>query len=651
METATRATPIQGDGVGVERVRTAEGRGTRPSGGRLALIAAASWTGLVVGLVELGLFLARVQITQQGMTRKSPHILWMVPLTDLALFGGVGVLLAMLVWPIPRVGGRLSAWLLCILGLMTPLLAVPGLRAISCLVLASGLACWVAPMVLGRVASFRRLVLASLPPLGLVLLALAGIAIARDGPASRGGSTLGAAPPGTPNVLLVVMDTVRADATSLNGSDRDTTPNLATLANRGARFDRAISTAPWTLPSHASMFTGRWPWELAVGPFRALDSRYPTLAEYLGRHGYATAGFSANTIFCTAEYGLARGFGHYEDFVISPLEALRGCSWGWLICRWLVTPLDRLCVATGREASHPLELPYYRKDASQINRAALGWIAEQGDRPFFAFLNFLDAHDPYLVPEGADHPFSRHPATLAERRTLRHWIDEVTWRRTPEEIRLDRDFYDDCLAYLDGRIGRLIAELGRLGRLDNTVIVITSDHGEHFGEHNLDGHPILGHCQSVYQPEIHVPLIVVAPGRLPGGTVVTETVSLRDLPATIVDLIGLREGSPFPGRSFFPPPAGGKAAMDRVVPGAVLAELLPDEQGRPIGPRQRPGAVGLMRAVVTDHESYHRHADGHEELYDLANDPKESIDLSRSKKSSASLDRFRATLNGLTTPP
>jgi arylsulfatase A-like enzyme len=618
-----------------------------------------------MGLVELGLYFARIQIPQQGITRKSPHILWMIPLTNLALFGSVGLLLAMLVRPIPRVGGRLCAWLLCTLALLVPFSTIPGLRATSCLVLAAGLSCWITPTILGRVGSFRRLVLASLPPLGLALLALGWIAIGRDGLATRSGSTTGTAPPGAPNVLFVVMDTVRADATSLDGSDRDTTPNLASLARRGARFERAISTAPWTLPSHASMFTGRWPWELAVGPYRALDSRHPTLAEYLGRHGYATAGFAANVVFCTAEYGLARGFGHYEDFVVSPLEALRSSGLGGLICHWLVSPLDRLCIAAGREASHPLESPYYRKDASEVNRAALGWIAEHRDRPFFAFLNYMDAHDPYLVPEGAAHPFSRRPPTLAERRVLRNWIDETPGPRDPEEIRLARDSYKDCLAYLDGQIGRLLAELGRLGQLDNTVIVITSDHGEHFGEHVHDGYPILGHHQSVYQQEIHVPLIVVAPGRLPAGLVVTGTVSLRDLPSTVVDLTGLQEGSPFPGHSLLTPAAGGTLARDRVGLEAALAEFLPEERSLPFKFRYNRGAVGLMRVVVTDDNSYHSHGDGHEEFYDLVNDPRESINLSRSKKipvaldplrlsrsleSPVALDPFRAKLHALTSP-
>ena len=111
------------------------------------------------------------------------------------------------------------------------------------------------------------------------------------------------------NVILVVLDTVRADRLGLYGYSRNTTPNLDGLARRGVVFDRAFSTAPWTAPSHASLFTGRWPHELSVGWNRPLDGASPTLAEFLRAQGYATAGFVANTTYCSYETGLARGFG------------------------------------------------------------------------------------------------------------------------------------------------------------------------------------------------------------------------------------------------------------------------------------------------------------------------------------------------------
>ena len=130
-------------------------------------------------------------------------------------------------------------------------------------------------------------------------------------------------PANSPNVLLIVLDTVRADHLSLYGYERPTTPVLERLAKRGIRFDEARATAPWTLPSHASMFTGRWPHELGEKWMTPLRGNFPTLAEYLGDHGYATAGFVANVGYCSQETGLARGFTHYEDYVLEKLAPLR----------------------------------------------------------------------------------------------------------------------------------------------------------------------------------------------------------------------------------------------------------------------------------------------------------------------------------------
>src|SRR5262249_52911283 len=129
--------------------------------------------------------------------------------------------------------------------------------------------------------------------------------------------------PASDNVLLLVLDTVAADHLGLYGYDRPTSPTLDELATRGIRFDRAQATSSWTLPSHASMFTGRWPHELSVGWITPLDAARQTRAEYLGSRGYATAGFTANYWYCAADSGLNRGFSVYHDYVFPRLNALR----------------------------------------------------------------------------------------------------------------------------------------------------------------------------------------------------------------------------------------------------------------------------------------------------------------------------------------
>ena len=130
-------------------------------------------------------------------------------------------------------------------------------------------------------------------------------------------------PAGSPNVLLIVLDTVRADHLSLYGYQRPTTPTLERLAKHGVRFDAARATAPWTLMSHASFFTGRWPHELDVEWLTPLRKNYPMLAEYLGAHGYATAGFVSNVQYCSYDTGLDRGFTYYEDYVLEKLSPFR----------------------------------------------------------------------------------------------------------------------------------------------------------------------------------------------------------------------------------------------------------------------------------------------------------------------------------------
>ena len=210
---------------------------------------------------------------------------------------------------------------------------------------------------------------------------------------------------------------------------------------------------------------------------------------------------------------------------------------------------------------------------------------------------------------------------------------------------LARNAYDDCLAYLDDQIGNFLAGLERLGQLKNTIVVITSDHGEHFGEHQRDGLPLIGHRLSVYQPEIHVPLLVVAPGRVPASARVSGAVSLRQVPATLVNLAGLGAGSPFPGGSWFGDQTqsqNGQGAMTQ--PGqAALSEFTPKTDLISPTPGQ-PHDSDLMRAVVQDEKSYHRHGDGSEAFFDLKSDPGETQNLFRKEPESPEIQRFQAIL-------
>src|SRR5262249_28047954 len=198
---------------------------------------------------------------------------------------------------------------------------------------------------------------------------------------------------------------VGAGHLDLHGYGRPTSPTLDELARQGIRFDRVQAASPWTLPSHASVFTGRWPHELSANWLTPLDGTYPTLAEFLGVRGYATAGFVANTLYCASDSGLARGFAEYRDFIFPRLIPFKPA----VLVERSVAGLqaleqfleDRLDFDLLRPAVQHLWWLVHadRKDAAVVNREVLDWLSRrrQPERPFFAFLNYYDAHYPYQL--------------------------------------------------------------------------------------------------------------------------------------------------------------------------------------------------------------------------------------------------------------
>src|SRR5262249_28657657 len=338
---------------------------------------------------------------------------------------------------------------------------------------------------------------------------------------ARALARLPAPPAEAPNVLFIVLDTVRARSLSLYGYARDTTPELSRWARRGIRFDRAAAPACWTFPSHCSFFTGRWPFELNAHWQLVLNTPHPTLAEFLAARGYATAGLVANTSYCSAESGMSRGFAHYEDYPLSPLTILGSTEIG----RWV----SRNVLSYGDYYGQKWIL-FQSRDADGINRAFLDWMSgRRGDqRPFFAFLNYMDAHEPFVVPVEHTPRFGQRPGSRRDYEMLLGYWDRDKTQISPPDVSLARDGYDDFIAFPDPRVGALLDDLDRRGVLEKTVVIITSDHGEEFGERG-----IFDHGYSLYLDAVHVPLVILAPGA-PAGRVVAEPVSLRDLPATII---------------------------------------------------------------------------------------------------------------------
>ena len=450
-----------------------------------------------------------------------------------------------------------------------------------------------------------------------------------------------------PNVLLIVLDTVRADRLSLYGYGRDTTPHLTRLANQGVRFDRARSAAPWTLPSHSSLFTGRWPHELLVERLGWLDATYPTLAEFLGTRNYTTAGFVANRFFCGHESGLSRGFQTYRDYPINLSEVVRASSLGWFLARTGNRMCDELLWLLTTKGPASISLDFPRKTATMVNREFLAWLDHKDHKPFFAFLNYFDAHDPYLPPQRPTRPLGLIPKSRREFQMLRDWQKLNKKSLDPSSLSLAQDSYDECIAALDRELGTLMDELQRRNLLDQTLVILTADHGEQFGEHGD-----FGHGMSLYEPEVHVPLLVSFPGRVPRGRVVHEPVSLRDIPATVVDLIGGQDESPFPGRSFRQT-WDGSTAEEPLTVNAPLSELdTPIE--KPLESHGAASHPGPSQAILAGSTVYIRHQTAPEELYDLDVDPSESRNLSGLGSVAPVLEQCRRILrrivNGTETP-
>ncbi len=571
----------------------------RPDGRESAIALA---LGLVLGFAALtglaeGALLAFTRLYLHRLTHVTSRVFWMAPVTYAALF-------AVLALPFALAGVRRPRgwWLQALVALLA------FLSAYSVLQLATGLYPWARDLLAAGVAirlatfasRFRPRLRRLVPRAGLALAALVvllgiGSTLAARIRERRMLASLPAARAGAPNVLLLIWDTVRASSLSLYGYARPTTPGLERFASRGVTFEQAISTAPWTLPSHAGMFTGRWAHELSAGWRTPLDDRYPTLAEVLADNGYATSGFVANTHYTTAESGLARGMAHYEGFGSSPGDFLMSTALGRRLA-W-----DRLL----RTRIGSFDIPG-RKNAASIDDEFLRWLdARPAGRPFFAFLNYYDAHEPYLPPAPYD---TRFRSTTVPRKPLM-W---QAWKMTAPEVRGERDAYDGSIAYLDARLGSLLQALRGRGLLDNTIVVVVADHGEEFGEHG-----VFTHGNSLYLPSLHVPLVVVGPGAAAGARVAAP-VTLRDLPATVLDLAGIRR-SPFPGQSLARFWAPGAAAAD----GPLVAEV-----GQASGlPAFYPVAVGDMRSVFAGGYHLILDGDGRQELYDIRRDPAEARNL------------------------
>jgi arylsulfatase A-like enzyme len=495
---------------------------------------------------------------------------------------------------------------------------------------------WVAPTLVGLVvfglgsaAAKRRpgpvIALAVAVPLLLVSVPLVKYRISGYGAAST--AERGEARPGAPDVLFIVMDTTRAKSVSAYGYERQTTPRFDAIAGEGALYTEANSAATWSLPAHASLFTGHYPSSHeAHGETRALDDRLPTLAEAMVAQGYRALGFSANP-YISDTYGLTRGFDWLDKAWISG-EGGRQFSFVYRL-------IDRLGFAA-RD-----------KGGAQVVDNLRQWMGSRAadDGPAFVFVNFLEAHFPFnQLPHEFLYAYTDAPAsTLADASQTAFGV-QFGRQLTPEEFqRIEapiRDMYDGGIRYTDHLVGEVVDLWRERGTLDDTVVVILGDHGEMVGEHGS-----FGHVTSVYQPDLHVPLTVRYPAKIPAGTVVREPVSTVGVYATIMDLLGTVPPGELQAGSLVPGYDGAR--------GPVIAERFEEEM---LASRFAEGTANGRGPLLLPHGRYRTYREGRYKLaeyslgggpwlFDLVADPGEARDLAATEPEK--LAEMRETLGSI----
>ncbi len=569
-----------------------------------AILAFGVSCGVMTGLLH-ALILKVTQVVFGQMIFVSRDFVWMAPVVYVGVMlpGVVALAVASL---LTRWDGvyRLTVMSCLTVGVFGLLLPYPQISRLASLVLALG-----AAIQIGRIVGqapesgiplWRKGALAAAPTLALLALIVHVASVVRSQRA-RGDAAVAA---DAPNVLFIVFDTMRAASMGLYGAAENSTPRLQEWAEQGVTFDRAYSTAPWTLPSHGSMFTGRYGGETSGDWTTPINARDSTLAEVFGSRGYATGGFVANMHYTSHDSGLNRGFHTYSDYLRSPRQLLYSSS--YTQTRLFAALQNARSIADVWSAvSHPdLSIePKHRFDhkrGEDVTAEFLQWRDGIGSKPFFAFLNYMDAHKPYFAPDEFQR-FTNQPQ------------------------------YSAAIAYLDSQVDRILADLSRDGILEQTVVVITSDHGELFDEHGLSGH-----AHNVYHNVLHVPLVLLAPGRIPAGIRVGDAVSLRDLAATVLHLANATESS-VPGVSL------AQQWLDTIPTSPVFSEV----SRAPNVAASNPTALGPLHSLIDDSLHYITNSAGSEQLYSLRVDRTEMDNLAVQSEMFGELMRRRVLRDSL----
>ncbi|MFC6722995.1 sulfatase-like hydrolase/transferase [Halobium palmae] len=439
-----------------------------------------------------------------------------------------------------------------------------------------------------------------------------------------------------PNILFAVMDTARAKD-SLPSENREVVPNLAKLADSGVEFTSAISNAPWTLPSHASMFSGQYTTEHGTNAGdMCFELDYPTLPEAVNKSGYTTVAFSNNS-WISPEFGFERGFNQfYKGWEL--LSSDQGLA---KIMREEDTAIDQLhsLIDTTGLKSLPVSLAnafytrFIRKKydygAYVTNLRVKRWINNEynGKSPFFMFLNYLEPHLKYDPPKKFCE-FLPEGVTVSEAKE----VSQDPWgyvsgdiEMTAEEFEILESLYKSEINYLDYRIGNLLDFFSDRDILDETLVIVIGDHGENIGEHGL-----MDHQYSVHDTLVHVPLVMKGPDVFTGGERVSEPVEARDLFPTIIDATNaeMPKNESISQNNLYETVEASDgnervAISEYLVPRPAI-EKLREQAPDPVTVDKYDRA---LRAIRMTEWKYIEGSDGTAELYDLSSDSDESTNV------------------------
>jgi arylsulfatase A-like enzyme len=428
------------------------------------------------------------------------------------------------------------------------------------------------------------------------------------------------------NVILITIDSLRADHLSCYGYQKRTTPNLDELSKKGFLFTQAFSNGPWTPASFPSILTSsyslQYPYSAHLSPQRIM------LSEVLKREGYLTGGVHCCP-YLSSFYGYNRGFETFRDFLfdnygvqdkINELTKGHGNFTTKIgkkikdvfgesssIYRFLKVFHSEMYKIMNRDRSENfLDIVSKYAKAETINREVISWLENGVNGKFFLWIHYMDVHIPYtprteyMNQIGSPLPEEIRIRELNEKLFKYRGAYNKRVNMSEDELRLMIDLYDAELRHADEAIGSLLEEITRIGLLDNTLVIVTADHGDEFLEHGS-----VAHSPKLYDELLHVPLIFYAP-EIDKGKIIDDLVSLLDLAPTIVDVLGIKKPEQWLGESLLPLIKGEQTRIDNGVISEVLA-----------GSKRKTAYRTKKWKFILDEEK------NAYELYDLENDRKE----------------------------